>query len=796
MKGGNRMRHVPLKLMILKLVILICILFMPTAATAKVVRVEALSQKIVSDLPENNRIGSYEVITGIIYLEVSPDDPANQLIVDLKLAERNSRGNVEFSTEFELHKPVDASRGNHRLIYFVNNRGYKLGNYHFNYQAGKNWLYSQGWSYLWCGWNCDVIESDRLLNINVPIATENGKILTGKIYSEMISYADEIVYTLPIVWGGSVAYPPVNMESPQARLTMRRYRWEEAVEVPRDQWSFARLENGQVVPDPNHLYVKEGIKPGWLYDLVYIGKDPKLTGLGLAAIRDVVSFFKYENADEKGFINPLADMIDYAYAWGHSQSARLLNHFVYQDFNGDEKKRMVFDGIMANCPGGGKGQFNSRFAQTTRHGSHHEDTLFPVDFFPFNTVEQVDPITGECGDGIARARKSGFLPKIFFINSSTDYWTRAASLLHTDVEGKKDAAIDPNVRIYSVAGRAHVDGRIGVIGRALLTALDQWVSAGVKPPESQIPKISDGSLVGLETFRKVFPDIPGIQIPESFYHPYRLDPGPRWHTEGVADHVPPEAGPRYVCLVPQVDEDGNEIAGIRLPEIVIPLATFAGWSMRSPSFSRTLRRNAGQVWPFPRTAEERKQTGDPRKSMIERYPTKKDYLFKVTECILDLHSQHFLLDEDVVMLLKQAELQSDLMRDLRPIEEVAMEKGAEAGLAYFNKFRDSDIPWIYHGLSPGQFMSRVNSKGYELMSAGKLEPALEVFKLNTMLFPDNWNVWDSLAECYFKMKRYDLAKKNYEKSLKLNPDNANAKKMLEEIKKKNKKSPQALASRY
>jgi hypothetical protein len=566
---------------------------------------------------------------------------------------------------------------------------------------------------------------------------------------------------------------------------MRRYRWEEPLEVPRDHWSFARLEKDQVVADPNYLYIKEGFEPGWLYDLVYKGKNPKVTGLGLAAIRDVVSFFKYDNVDEKGFINPMADEIDYAFAWGHSQSARLLNHFVYQDFNGDEEKRKVFDGIMANCPGAGKGQFNSRFAQTTRHGSHHEDTLYPVDFFPFNTVEQIDPITGERGDGFSRARKSGFLPKIFFINSSTDYWTRAASLLHTDVEGKKDAAIDSNARVYLIAGRAHVDGRIGVIGRALLTALDQWVSADVEPPESKTPKISDGTLVTLEAFRNAFPDVPRAEIPPSFYHPYRLDAGARWQTDGIADHVPPQAGPRYVCLVPQVDEDGNEIAGIRLPEIVVPLATFTGWSMRSPSFSRTLRRNAGRIWPFPRTAEERKQTGDPRKSMLERYPTKKDYISGVTECILDLHSQRFLLDEDVVMLLKQADLQADLIQDLRPIEDVAMEKGAEAGWAYFNKFRDSDIPWIYHGLSAGQFMSKVNSKGYDLMRAGKLEPALEVFKLNSMLFPNFWNVWDSLAECYFKMKRYDLAQKHYKRSLDLNPDNANAKKMLKEIEKKN-----------
>ncbi|MGD9347893.1 MAG: alpha/beta hydrolase domain-containing protein, partial [Candidatus Aminicenantes bacterium] len=472
----------------------------PERLDAKVVRIEVTSRKVLSKTPDHSRFGPYEVIRGMLHLEVDPDDPANQKIVDIKLAKRNSRGNVEFSTEFELHKPVDARIGNHRLLYFVNNRGNKLGNYHFNYQAGKNWLYSQGWSYLWCGWNCDVIPSDRALNIYVPVAKENGEIITGKVLCEIYSYADEITYSQPLVWGGSIAYMPVDMNDPQATLSKRPYRWEDPVEIPRDSWSFARFDDGRVVPDPGYLYIKEGFTPGWLYDLVYTAKDPKITGLGLAAIRDVASFFKYEATDERGIINPLADVIERAYAWGHSQSARLLNHFVYQDFNGDENKRLVFDGIIANCPGAGKGQFNSRFAQTTRHGSHLEDHLYPIDFFPFTTVEQVDPVTGERGDNLAMARKSGFLPKMFYINTSTDYWTRAASLLHTDVEGTKDAEIDTDVRMYMIAGRAHTDARVGFIGRALLTAIDLWVSQGAEPPESRIPRISDGTLVDLEAY--------------------------------------------------------------------------------------------------------------------------------------------------------------------------------------------------------------------------------------------------------------------------------------------------------
>jgi len=630
------------------------VLLTPTLTTGEVVKLEINSREVASILPEHIRSGPYEVITGIMYLEVDPYDQANQLIVDLKLAERNDRGNVEFSTEFELHKPVDANRGNHRLIYFVNNRGDKIATQHFNYQTSENWLCSQGYSYMWCGWNCDVIDSDLDFNINVPVVTDNGNTITGKIYSEMVSHANGITYTQPIVWGGSLAYPPLNMDKSDAELTMRQYRHEASIEIPRDEWEFARLDNGAIVPDSGTIYIKEGFKPGWLYDLVYIGKDPKVTGLGLAAIRDVVSFFRYETADEAGNENPLVDVIEHAFAWGHSQSGRLLNHYVFQNFNGDEKGRIVFDGIMMNCPGAGKGLFNSRFVQFTRHGSHHEDNLYPIDFFPFAPVEQEDAITGKKDDAFSRARQSGVMPKMIFINSSTDYWTRAASLLHTDVEGKRDLEIAKDARIYAIAGRAHTDSRIGIVGRALLTALNQWVSFGTEPPESQIPRISDGTLVTLDEWKGNWPDIPGVNTPGSFYHPYRLDMGPRWESDGIADNAPPKTGQRYVCLVPQVDEDGNEIAGIRLPEVEVPLATFAGWSMRSPFFSNTLRRNAGSVWPFPATAEEREKTADPRRSVLTRYPTKKDYMFDVTRSLLVLRARRLILDEDMDYLLKEA----------------------------------------------------------------------------------------------------------------------------------------------
>ncbi|MFC2163806.1 alpha/beta hydrolase domain-containing protein [Acidobacteriota bacterium] len=640
--------------------VLVVLILLPAGVNAEVVRLEIENKDLVADGKIFGRSGAYEKITGKIYLEVDPDHPANLSIIDLKLAPRNKNGRVEFATEFELHKPVDLKKGNHRLIYFVNNRGRKvsvLGAFHAG--GGEDWLYRQGWTFLWCGWNGDAIPSGDRLNIQLPIATENGQTITGKIYAEICVSRTEKTFSQPFYWGGSVSYPVVSMDNSQASLTVRPFRSEDPVEVPRDEWAFARWEDGQAVPDPGHLYIKGGFKPGWLYDLIYVGRDPRVTGLGFAAIRDVVSFFRYEKADVQDVANPLAEVVEHTFIFGISQSGRVIYHFIYQDFNGDEKGRIVFDGAMPHVSGGGKGQFNYRFAQTTRHGSHHEDNLYASDFFPFNTVEQSDPITGEKGDGLGRARKSGLLPKIFFTNNSTEYWTRSASLMHTDVVGEKDAGIDPNVRMYFTAGLFHGDPRFGPVSRALLVAMDLWVSQGIEPPPSRLPKIADGTLVDLKTYRERFPNIPNVQTPESFFMPFRLDPGPRWQTEGIADNVPPKFGARYGNRVPAVNEDGNELAGIQLPDVAVPIATNVGWRLRGPDRPApgTLERWAGSAWPFPLSAEDRMNSGDPRLSILERYPTKEDYLAKVTKCLLELKRQKFLLDEDVTYLLEQASRQ-------------------------------------------------------------------------------------------------------------------------------------------
>ena len=653
------------------------------------------------------RSGPYEKLSGRLYVEVDPADPANQRVTDLKLAPRNPRGKVEFWTDFFLLKPVDPLRGNRRVLYDVNNRGNKLAVWTFNgpqgndpttlADAGNGFLMRLGYSILWCGWCGDVMPdgTNRLL-AGLPVARADGKPITGRIHVEIC--VDKKVQSRPFFWspwGTADAYPAVSVDNRTATLTLRPKRSQPAVEVPRDQWAFARLEDGKVVADPRQLYVKGGFRPGWLYDLVYTGKEPRVAGLGLAAIRDCVSFFRYAQEDRQGTPNPLAGSLEYSYVFGISQSGRVIHHLLYDGLNSDEAGRTVFDGCLAHVAGSGKGLFNHRFGMATVYGTHHQGNLNPSEFFPFTPMPQKDPVTGREGDTLARARARGQVPKIIFTQTSTEYWTRAASLLHTDVEGKRDLEVDPNVRIYLVAGAQHLgagppdrgicqnprnvlDDRPPVL-RAMLVALDRWVSTGREPPPSRYPRIADGTLVDLETFRRSFPKIPGVRLPEGYYQPFRLHFGPRWYEEGIADHVPPKVGPRYRTLIPAVDADGNELAGIRLPDVAVPLGTYTGWNLRAAEYGAEgmLAGLHGSYLPFARTPEERRERADPRPSLLERYPTRADYLARMTEAALQLQREGFLLEADVVEILNTAS-RRELWGDVKESEPSGKEGKPDA----------------------------------------------------------------------------------------------------------------------
>jgi hypothetical protein len=644
-------------------------------AAGKLVRIEIERREPLADGHAFGQIGPYEKLAGRLHFEVDPDDPANAAVVDLGLAPRNARRRVEFWSDFYLLRPQDPERGNRRLLVGINNRGNKLLLGAFNDRGGNDpttpadtgngFLMRRGYTLFWCGWNADVLPGDNRLCLGVPQARKEGAPLEGKVYAEIC--VDRKAFSAPLAWGNTNVYPSASLDSRTARLTMRPRRTADPVEIPPERWSFARWEDGRAIPDPTHLYVEEGLRPGWLYDLVYTATGSRVTGLGFCAVRDAVAFLRYGEADESGTPNPLAGGIDRAYVFGISQSGRFIHHFVHEGFNADAEGRLVFDAAMPHVAGAGKGFFNHRFAQTTRYGSPHEEHLFPCDFFPLTTVPQKDPVTGEEGDTLAAARARKQLPKIFFTQTSAEYWCRAASLLHTDTEGARDVPLDPNVRIYFIAGAQHIISDSPAKGiyqyprnvldhrpplRALLVALDRWASEGEPPPPSRYPTLADGTLTTMERYRETFPRIPGVTLPEGPFAPLRLDFGPRWRSEGIADHVPPRVGPAYGTRIAAVDADGNDLGGIRLPAVAVPLATYTGWNLRAAEYGAEgmPARFFGACFPFARTDDERRQTGDPRRSILERYPARKDYVERVRAVNAALVREGFLLEEDAARI--------------------------------------------------------------------------------------------------------------------------------------------------
>ncbi len=654
------------------------------AARAEVVRMQIDERAPFAEGRSFGRSGSYEKVSGRLFFELDPDSPANSRITDIQLAPRNERGKVEFWTDFFILKPTDPSRGNRRILYDVHNRGNKLAVWTFNgvrsnnptslADAGNGFLMRHGYTIVWSGWNGDVMPdgNDRLI-AGLPIARENGQEIVGRIHAEICR--NEKVFSQPIFhdqWSTSRVYPAVNVDNSTATLTMRPTRAEPAAEVPRDQWAFARLEDGKPIADPTHLHIKQGLKPGWLYELTYTAKNPRVTGLGFASIRDCVSFFRYSQEDARGVANPLGRSIEKAYIFGISQSGRVIHHFIHEGLNTNQNEQIVFDAALIHVAGAGKGVFNHRFGMTTLYGTYHQNNLAPSEFFPFTPMPQKDPITGQAGSTLDRARAKGQVPKMIFTQSSSEYWSRGGSLLHTDVEGRQDLKLDPNMRVYLIAGAQHLGGGEptkgicqqprnvlddrGPVLRAMLVALDRWAGGLKEPPPSRYPRIADGTLVDLATFRKQFPKMPDISPPTAYYAPRRLDPGPRWFTQGIADNVPPKVGPAYRTLIPAVDADGNDLAGIRLPDVAVPLGTFAGWNLRAAEYGNPgiLAGLNGMYLPLALTAKERHKLGDPRPSVLERYPTRDVYLALVAEAALKLNQEGFLLDADLVEILNRA----------------------------------------------------------------------------------------------------------------------------------------------
>lgn len=642
-------------------------------APAALVRIEVEERSDVLDGRPFGRAGAYERIVGKAFFAVDPKLPANRVIAGLHTAPRNAQGLVEFSADLYVLKPRDPASGNGAAFYEVSNRGGKGILSTFNRAAGAadpreprhfgdGLLLEQGYTLVWLGWQFDVPQGMRLYPAVV-------KGVTGPVRAEITVNARVREHSLAD--RNHVPYPVANPCDPALALTVRDTVNGPRRAVPRGQWSLV---------DGTKIVMPAGFEPGRLYELVYTAQDSPVAGLGLAAVRDMMSFFKYGGASAVTILGDSRRHIKRAYGFGSSQSGRFLRTFVHDGFNRDEKDRKVFDGLIAHVAGAGRGSFNLRFAQPSRDGAPFMNTLYPTDVFPFTDLPQTDPETGLTGGILART-PAEFTPKIFYTNSSYEYYGRAASLIHTTIDGADDAPLAPGTRIYHFSGSQH--GPSGfppkaaqtrylpnpnpfTLGlRALLGALDAWVRDGQEPPPSQYPRIAAGQLVPLAAI--AFPKIPGVAVPTRIQHAYRVDYGPRFRSEGIIDVEPPKVGRAFPMLVPQVDEDGNETAGIRMPSVQVPLATFAGWNLRTKEIGapEEMYSLTGACFPFPRTRDEREKTGDPRLSIQERYASREEYLEKIGAWARTLADRGYLLDRDVAATVDRAAAEWDWARGPR-----------------------------------------------------------------------------------------------------------------------------------
>ena len=607
--------------------------------------------------------GAYEKLTGVVEFVLDPTDAANARIVDLARAPRDVSGRVTASANFMVLRPKAMRREQAMAFLEVANRGGKATLPYFASAAwstdpvidgefGDGLPLRLGLTLIWVGWQFDVATRDGTLHLDAPVATDGGRTIEGLVRSDWT--VDERVATLPLGHHGHRPYPVASADDPANVLTERDGRLAARRVVPREQWRF--------VDQGTRIARTSGFEPGKIYELVYRARDPVVVGIGLAAVRDMMSYAKYDEA------SPFP--VRWGLGLGISQTGRFLRHFLYQGFNTDEAGRPVFDGLFVHTAGAGRGSFNHRFAQPSRDAHRLSAFFYPTDLYPFSGRAQRDPETSVT-DGLLAHEPH--LPKVFLTNTGYEYWGRAASLIHTTPNADADVEPLANERIYHLAGGQHFvvdwprpspqsDGVVAYRGnpldfrptlRSLLVRLVEWVRDGRQPPSSAYPRLEAGTLVAVDRVRG--PAIPGLQRPRVAHEAYRVDYGPRWR-EGVITLEPPRLGKPFPVRVPQVDIDGNEVAGVRSLELLAPLATYAPWSLRGGKLSPgELVDFYGTLIPFPRDRAERKRTGDPRRSVTERYGDRTRYMEIVTRHAETLVGTGWLLVEDVPRVIEQAE---------------------------------------------------------------------------------------------------------------------------------------------
>ena len=626
-------------------------------------------------------VGSYEKIVGIGSGEVNPLDPKNSLMVDIQLAPRNAKGNVEYSFDFYILKPLDLTKGAHKVMYEPPNRGNKtwatLGRFSGGNDPGAEtnaatlqnaFFMPRGYTIVFSGWDQAAglrsakSEAAFVTTIDLPVAQNPDRSpITGPGYEYIVTGNA----TFPLT------YPANSLDQTKAKLTHRVHlddvpeevTWEYTTTDPKDPTAGTVI---RLTPKGTAFILND------IYEFMYTAKNPTVNTIGLAAIRDFNAWLRYEKTDSAGNANPLAGDVQRIYTEVVSQPGRTLNDFTHLGFNQAENGKKVFDGMLQWIAAGDGLSMNFRFSQPGRTERNRQEHLFNEATFPFANVMTTDPFTGIRDSRFARCEMSHTCPVAMEIYSANEYWVKAASLLHTTPDGKKDLPDSPFARNYLISSHQHGSAPFppakgncqqlqnplnsAPVQRALWIAMDEWVTRGKEPPESRVPTFHDRTLVRPNQSAVRFPSIPGVTYTGLKTTRYRFNWGPGFYQTGIPTFNPPLVsppmednpanGPIYPSFVPKTDRDGNDIAGIRLADVTVPVATYTGWALRSGVWANDGCESSGQFIPFPRTRADRLATGDPRLSSAERYETLNRYVREVALALRKMVHQRLLLCED------------------------------------------------------------------------------------------------------------------------------------------------------
>lgn len=595
---------------------------------------------------------SYQLFEGSAQFAVDPAAAANAPITDLALAPRTGEGVVEFSADCAILAPAKPPP-DPRLLVVVPNRG-RIGSLPFSadtpalfgdeaFAPGDGHLLNHGWTLAWCGWQWDVPRG-QALGLSAPVAAEGERPVTATIrvdFASVLRVADHPLSDSSPLYQLS-AYPADDLEQPDAVLTVRDWVNGEESVVDRERWRFARDDRGVPVPDAGSIWLDGGFEPFRHYEVTYRTARCPVVGTGLLAVRDFASYLRHGAGGR--FAAPAG-----VFGFGASQTGRFLREFVWNGLNTDEAGRRVFDGLLPHLAGGRLGEFNQRGGQPSHIGYTGSAARPPHSF--------AGP------DGLlGRQRRPGHAPKVISTNTAWEYWRGDASLTHIDGTSGMDLAEDPGTRTYLFAGLDHLGANpvkaaypvanglnplsYDLLLRAALANLVAWALAGVEPPASAVPRRRDGSAVERTTLLDQFrPLLPAVFSPGHLPVTREIDLGPD-AAAGVI-RMPVRPGPILRTFVSGIDADGNEVTGIRLPEVSVPVATYTGWNpRRAGDLPAALWEFAGSARPFAPARADRVTSGDPRASIAERYADRGAYERAVTAATARLVARRYLLAAD------------------------------------------------------------------------------------------------------------------------------------------------------